>query len=100
VVAKTEIAGFFYCATADQFVNDKINIYIVDKNGFKMTRKYFKDAKFMSLFVSRDLSNDETDSFRLLRDIDLPELTEYCVDMSSKSYYFINYEIQKHFEVK
>lgn len=41
VVAETQIGDFFYCATEEQFREDKINLYIVDRVGLEELKYYF-----------------------------------------------------------
>lgn len=73
VVAKTEIAGFFYCATADQFVDDKINIYIIDKDGYEMVYKNFFDENIITIYLQREIDKNDFDDDRINRKINFPK---------------------------
>lgn len=72
VVAKTEINGKRYCTIKGQFDEDKINIYIVDKNGINDTIEAFPDANVKTMLIVRYESLEDIDSERVCREIANP----------------------------
>lgn len=76
VVAKTEINGKRYCTIKGQFDEDKINIYIVDKNGINDTIEAFPDANVKTMLIVRYESLEDIGSERVCREIAIPTLEE------------------------
>ena len=74
IVASTYIDGHYYCSTFSQFDKDKINVYVVDKNGIDDVKKSFKDAQIFSVLVQRD--NIDIDQTRKERNITIPDIKD------------------------
>ena len=78
VVAFTKIGDYRYCSLYDQFVEDKINVYVVDSNGIRDTIRSFPNAQIMSVLIERE--NIYIDDSRKHRNIKVPSWHEVtCV---------------------
>lgn len=53
VVASTEIDGYFYGASENQFKENKINLYIVDDKGVVDVKNYFKNKNILTVHINR-----------------------------------------------
>lgn len=53
IVASTEINGYFYGASENQFKKDKINLYTVDDKGVVDVKNYFKNKKILTVHINR-----------------------------------------------
>jgi hypothetical protein len=73
-VAFTKIGDYRYCSLYDQFIEDKINVYVVDAYGIRDTLKAFPKAQIMSVLVERE--NIYIDDSRKHRNIKLPSYHE------------------------
>lgn len=71
IVAYTNINGYHYCATKEQFDNDKINLYIVDAKGVDDIRYSFPFADFMIILLQIE-SDFIIDAVRAQRKVSLP----------------------------
>lgn len=71
LVAKTFIHEHRYCALEYQFVEDKINIYIVDLDGLNDVIHHFPHADIMTVLITKDNFTID-DDLRTNRDISLP----------------------------
>lgn len=70
VVAFTNIAGYTYCTLTDSFVEDKINVYVVDKPGMDQVKRFFPEATIVSVLITR--KNVYIDDKRKKRNIVVP----------------------------
>lgn len=69
IVASTEIDGNFYGATSDQFLNNFINLYIVDAKGITDVEEFYDGNELLKIKITRkDIDIDEE---RSSRDIDV-----------------------------
>ena len=86
VVAVTKIAGYTYCTLSDSFVEDKINVYVVDKPGMDQVKRFFPDAHIVSVLITR--KNVYIDDKRKKRNIIVPKKEDvtFCIqnDVSVK----------------
>lgn len=78
IVAYTEYGCYRYCASLDQFRDDKINLYIVDNQGIKDLRKC-NDVRTIVIRVYRTLSNKEIDN-RRSRDTQITQRCDFEVN--------------------
>ena len=53
IVASTEIDGYFYGASENQFKKDKINLYTVDDKGVVDVKNYFKNKNILTVHINR-----------------------------------------------
>lgn len=53
IVASTEIDGYFYGASENQFKENKINLYIVDDKGVVDVKNYFKNKNILTVHINR-----------------------------------------------
>lgn len=53
IVASTEIDGYFYGASENQFKENKINLYIVDDKGVVDVKNYFKNENILTVHINR-----------------------------------------------
>lgn len=53
IVASTEIDGYFYGASENQFKKNKINLYIVDDKGVVDVKNYFKNKNILTVHINR-----------------------------------------------
>ena len=53
IVASTEIDGYFYGASENQFNENKINLYIVDDKGVVDVKNYFKNENILTVHINR-----------------------------------------------
>lgn len=90
LVARTLIDGYFYYTTPDQFVDDKVNVYIVDglgvldvKNFIKLTCDIDDDISTCTILITRDLYDTDEYMERLMRPIILPPASE--IDMEIRN---------------
>ena len=67
IVASTKIGDTNYCALKSQFMNDAINVYIVDEEGMNKTIKNLPDADIVTILVTKE-------------DVDVPEKISYKWD--------------------
>lgn len=79
VAAYTEIDGNRYCVRFKQFVEDKINVYIVDCKGANDIIKSFPKAEIMSVLILR--KNIYIDKNRKNRNIKLPSRDDVSVTL-------------------
>ena len=70
VIAQTKIDKNRYCTIAEQFDDNKINLYTVDINGINDTMNAFPKAVFMTILVRKN--NIEADCVRVNRDVSVP----------------------------
>lgn len=70
IVAQTKIEEYRYCATKEQFLEDKINVYIVDSFGINDTIKFFPYSDIMIILIRRE--DIEVDCIRESRDVHVP----------------------------
>lgn len=77
LVAFTEIHGNRYCTCHNQFVEDKINVYVVDAYGINDTIKAFPEAEVMSVLITRKKVYIDED--RKNRDIKIPSRDDVSV---------------------
>lgn len=54
IVASTKIGDTNYCALKSQFMNDVINVYIVDEEGMNKTIKNLPDADIVTILVTKE----------------------------------------------
>ena len=83
IAAYTCIDNYHYCVTFSQFVDDKINVYIVDKNGADNIKQNFKDAQICSVLVIRDDIN--IDQIRKDRNIVIPKSDEVDIVLENNT---------------
>lgn len=87
LVARTFINGYFYFTTPEQFVEDKINIYIVDGLGvldvtnFYKTSSYSEPVHICTALITRTLYDTDEYVERLTRNIKLPPTSEIDISM-------------------
>lgn len=70
IVAFTKIAGYTYCSLFSSFVEDKINVYVVDKPGMEQVIRAFPLANIVSVLIKR--KNVYIDDKRKNRNIIIP----------------------------
>lgn len=83
VAAYTEINGYRYCTRYHQFLDDKINVYVVDANGINNMIKSFPNAEIMSVLITR--KNLYIDEKRKNRDIKIPSQMDVSVAVDNDS---------------
>lgn len=77
LVAFTEIHGNRYCTRYNQFVEDKINVYVVDAYGINDTIEAFPESEVMSVLITRKKVYIDED--RKNRDIKIPSRNDVSV---------------------
>lgn len=94
LVARTLIDGNFYFTTPEQFVDDKINIYIVDglgvldvKNFIQLTCDIDDDVSTCTVLITRDLYDTDEYMERLIRPIILPPASEIDMEIRNDNGY-------------
>lgn len=70
IVASTKIGDVNYCALKSQFMNDAINVYIVDEEGMNKTIKNLPDADIVTILVTKE--DVDVHKERRNRDINIP----------------------------
>lgn len=68
VVAKTVYGGYRYCSIIHQFDEYKANLYVVDNQGVKDLKEYFKGEDYNVLIVKIIRHNINVDEDRINRD--------------------------------
>lgn len=81
LVALTEIEGSTYCARFSQFIEDKINVYVVDVKGINDVIKSFPETDIMTVLITR--KNIYIDENRKNRDIKIPSCDDVCVSVTN-----------------
>ena len=84
IVAQTKISEYRYCATKEQFDENKINVYIVDSFGINDTINSFPHSDMMTILIRR---NDiEVDCIREARDVHVPirDDVDFVIDNDGK----------------
>lgn len=81
IVAFTKIGDYRYCSLYDQFVEDKINVYVVDADGIRDTLRAFPKAQIISVLISRE--NIYIDDSRKNRNIKVPSYHETTCEIDN-----------------
>lgn len=69
IVASTEINGYFYGASKNQFKKNKINLYIVDDKGVMDIKKYFANENILTVRINRNDEKIKVPVYRKNREI-------------------------------
>lgn len=77
IVASTNINDVNYCTLKSQFVDNAINVYIVDKEGMQKTIKNLPDADIMTILITRE--NVNINDERKNREIDIPNNVDFTI---------------------
>lgn len=84
IVAQSKISAYRYCTIRSQFVDDKVNVYIVDVNGMNDIFDSFPYASIMSLLIRR--TEIDVDCVRQGRDVVVPSRDDvnFLIDNNTK----------------
>ena len=83
VAAFTTINGYRYCTRYHQFVDDKINVYVVDADGINDIIKSFPKAEVMSVLITR--KKVYIDEKRKKRHVKIPSRMDVSVVVDNDS---------------